>query len=142
MSQKELNIHPLLAIALGGENLMERIQSNINLARQTERRFPFYDIIKLSDTEYRLNMALAGYAQEDISIVLHNQSLTIEGSVPQPENEINYMYKGLSLVPFKRTFEVMEYMEVTSASFKDGILSIELLQNVPEDKKPRTIAIS
>lgn len=142
MSKNELNLLPLLAIAFGGEQVLDRINRNVAMARQNERRFPFHDIIKFGDSKYRLNMAIAGYNQEDVSIELHNNTLTITGKPPIVEDDANYIHKGISLAPFERKFDVLEYMDVTSASYKNGILTIDLEQSIPEDKKPKIININ
>jgi molecular chaperone IbpA len=107
--------------------------------------YPPYDLIKLDEDTYRLSIAVAGFSREDINVSLDNGTLLIEGEIKeQSDGRKKYpeiVHKGIASRKFARTFSLGEYMEVTGADFKDGMLNIDLDRVVPEEKKPKTIKI-
>ena len=86
-------------------------------------------------------MALAGFAPDEVTITAEQNVLTVEGSKPQ-KTETEYLYQGISARPFRRTFNLAEYVQVKGASFQDGLLKIDLMREIPEAMKPRRIAIN
>jgi molecular chaperone IbpA len=107
--------------------------------------YPPYDLIKLDEDAYRLSIAVAGFSKEDINVSLDNGTLLIEGEIQeQIDNRKKYpevVHKGIAGRKFTRTFALGEYMEVTGAEMKDGMLHISIDRIVPEDKKPKSIDI-
>jgi molecular chaperone IbpA len=105
--------------------------------------YPPYNIIKFTDDEYTLQFAVAGFKKEDISITTEKSILKITGSMAeaQLEDSAQYIHKGIAGRKFSRAFTLPEYFEVDWAGMEDGILSISLIRNVPEEKKPKTITI-
>lgn len=101
--------------------------------------FPFYNVIKIDEDNFGIEIAVAGFAEEDIEISEHNSSLIITGK--QSEDSRKYLYKGISAKSFTRTFALAEHVHVTSARMKNGMLQIALKREVPEEKKPKRIAI-
>jgi molecular chaperone IbpA len=106
--------------------------------------YPPYNVIKFTDDEYTLQFAVAGFKKEDISITTEKNTLQIKGQMaePQLEDEARYVHKGIAGRKFHRSFTLPEYFEVDWAGMEDGILSISLIRNIPEEKKPKQIAIS
>jgi molecular chaperone IbpA len=107
--------------------------------------YPPYDLVKLDEDAYRLSIAVAGFSKEDINVSLDNGTLLIEGEIQeQIDNRKKYpevVHKGIAGRKFTRTFALGEYMEVTGAEMKDGMLHISIDRIVPEDKKPKSIDI-
>jgi molecular chaperone IbpA len=101
--------------------------------------FPFCNIIKDSETEYTIELALAGFTEDNISITTEHGILTVKGSIEDKEK--NYIFKGISTKTFVKTFNIVDTIEILSAELSDGILQIHLKNKIPEDKKPRTIEI-
>lgn len=122
-----------------------------SLAQEFEKAFatthttnyPPYNIVKFNDNEYSLQFAVAGFKKPDIDIVVEDGVLKISGKAPEPqfEDDAGYIYKGIATRKFTRSFKLPEYFEVNWAGLEDGILSIGLNKQVPEEKKPKTIAI-
>ena len=108
---------------------------------QANDTYPPYNIERADDDNYRITLALAGFSPDEITITAEQNVLTVEGSKAQkPETE--YLYQGISARPFRRVFNLAEYVQVKNASFEDGLLKIELVREVPEAMKPRRIAIN
>jgi len=102
-------------------------------------KYPPHNLIEVSDTEYRLELALAGFTEDEVKVVQEEQGLTISGNNSAKEEEENILHKGIASRAFSKTFELSENMEVTEASFKNGMVIIKLKRNIPEDKMPRLI---
>jgi molecular chaperone IbpA len=106
----------------------------------TTTSYPPYNIIKVDEDDYTIEMAVAGFSKNDIEIVQQEQTLTIEGKKDK-EDTSNYVHRGIAARDFKHTFALADYVEVESAKFTDGILSVKIKREVPEEKKPRTITV-
>jgi len=106
--------------------------------------YPPYNVIRISDDEYFMEFAVAGFKKSEISITTNNDALYIKGEKKDPVQDDHpaYIYKGIAARKFARSFKLPEYFEVTSAKSLDGILSIHLERNIPEEKKPKSIKIS
>ena len=104
--------------------------------------YPPYNIVKDSEEKYCIELAVAGFSKSDIVIESKDNILTIEStSRPEGDDDKEFLHKGISNRSFNKRFNLAEYVIVQGASFKDGILSIELERIVPEAMKPKTIKI-
>jgi molecular chaperone IbpA len=111
---------------------------------QNTTNYPPYNTIKLNENEQILQLALAGFSKDDVSISLDNRRLTVKGEskgMELPEGA-EYLHKGIATRKFTDIFTLPEFVEVIWAEFKDGILNIALEKKVPEDKLPKQIAIN
>lgn len=97
---------------------------------------------KRDDNHYRITLALAGFRQEDLDIQLEGTRLTVKGTPEQPENEPKWLHQGLVMQPFSLSFTLAENMEVSGATFTNGLLHIDLTRNEPETIAPQRIAIN
>lgn len=111
-----------------------------NLRHNSSQGFPPYDLEKISDTEYRLSMAVAGYAADNLEIIEHDGVLTITGKV-QDDEARTYLHKGIAGRSFKRSFYLDQYVRVQESHLTNGVLTITFVKEVPEALKPRKIAI-
>jgi len=123
---------------IGFNREMERL-SNVQLAsRQTN--YPPYDLLKLDDDTYLLSLAVAGFSKNDIDVSVDNETLIIKGEITEV-TDAEVVHKGIAARKFTRTFALGEYMEVTGAEIKDGMLHINIDRVIPEEKKPKLIKI-
>ncbi len=113
----------------------------LNTAHKTNSQtYPPYDLLKLDEDTYRISLAVAGFSREDINISVDNGTLIIKGEIVEVI-DAEVVHKGISGRKFVRSFALGEYMEVTGAEMKDGMLHINVDRIIPEDKKPKTIEI-
>jgi molecular chaperone IbpA len=123
---------------IGFNREMERL-SNVQLAsRQTN--YPPYDLLKLDDDTYLLSLAVAGFSKNNIDVSIDNETLIIKGEITEI-TDAEVVHKGIAARKFTRTFALGEYMEVTGAEIKDGMLHINIDRVIPEEKKPKLIKI-
>jgi molecular chaperone IbpA len=115
--------------------------SRLNTAHKTNSQsYPPYDLIRLDEDTYKISLAVAGFSKEDIDVSVDNGTLIIKGEIVDVE-DVEVVHKGIAGRKFVRSFALGEYMEVTSAELKDGMLHIHVVRIVPEEKKPKTIKI-
>ena len=113
----------------------------LNTAHKTNSQtYPPYDLHKLDEDTYRISLAIAGFSKEDINLSVDNGTLIIKGEIVEVV-DAEIVHKGIAGRKFTRTFALGEYMEVTGAEMKDGMLHINVDRVIPEDKKPKTIKI-
>jgi molecular chaperone IbpA len=115
--------------------------SRLNTAHKTNSQtYPPYDLLKLDEDTYRISLAVAGFSRENIDISVDNGTLIIKGELVEVV-DAEVVHKGIAGRKFVRSFALGEYMEVTGAEMKDGMLHINVDRIIPEDKKPKTIEI-
>ena len=113
----------------------------LNTAHKTNlNSYPPYDLLKLDEDTYRLSLAIAGFTKEDVSVSVDNGTLIIKGEIVDV-TDAEVVHKGIASRKFTRSFALGEYMEVTGAELKDGMLHINVDRVVPEGKKPKTIKV-
>jgi molecular chaperone IbpA len=101
--------------------------------------YPHYNIKKLDDNKWSIELALAGFSKDDIEIEVKDNVMIINGELKEENNE--YVYKGISSRKFSKSFTLAEFTECESATMENGILSIILEKNIPEEKKPQKVKI-
>ena len=115
--------------------------SRLNTAHKTNSQsYPPYDLLKLDEDTYRISLAIAGFTKDDIDVSVDNGTLVIKGEIVEV-TDAEVVHKGIAGRKFVRSFALGEYMEVTGADMKDGMLHINVDRVVPEDKKPKVIKI-
>jgi molecular chaperone IbpA len=123
---------------IGFNREIERM-ANVHSAA-SRQSYPPYDVLKLDEDTYRVSLAVAGFTKEDIDLSVDNGTLVVSGEITEV-TDAEVLHKGIAARKFTRSFALGEYMEVSSASLKDGMLHINIDRIVPEDKKPKTIKI-
>ena len=105
--------------------------------------YPPYNIIDLGEDKHRVEVAVAGFSQDDIVVTVEDGVLKIEGSIEESEEDEGptYVHRGLAGRKFRRNFELVDYVEVTSATLKDGILVVDLERIIPDALKPKQIEV-
>ena len=111
-----------------------------NVYKTNNQSYPPYDLLKLDEDTYKLSLAVAGFSREDIDVSINNGSLIIKGELVEV-TDAEVVHKGIAGRKFTRTFALGEYMEVTGAELKDGMLTINIDRVIPEEKKPKSIKI-
>jgi len=106
----------------------------------TAPAYPPYNVVKVNDDKFVMEFAVAGFKKKDISITTEKNVLSIKAEKPET-SEKEYLHRGIAARKFNRSFTLPEYFEVESAGFEDGILYIDLIRNIPEEKKPKSIFI-
>jgi len=105
--------------------------------------YPPYNIVKVSDTNYAIQIAVAGFGKDDIEIETKENTLTVKSVEKKEElvDEVTYLHKGISNRAFTRSFTIADDVVVKGATFENGLLNVELERIIPEEKKPRLIKI-
>jgi molecular chaperone IbpA len=130
---------PLWRSTIGFDHLADLVDTSLRQA--TDDNYPPYNIERSSEDHYRITLALAGFAPDEVSVTAEQDTLTIEGG-KTAKDEREYLFQGIAARPFRRVFNLADYVQVKNASFKDGLLTIDLAREVPEAMKPRRIAIN
>jgi len=105
--------------------------------------YPPYNIERVSEDEYRLTMAIAGFTAADVNLEVKGQALTVTGKkAEKSEPKGEFLHQGIAARNFERRFQLADHVEVTGAELADGLLHISLKREIPEALKPRTIAIN
>ena len=130
----------LSRVLVGVDRILNSKTYNVN----TSSNYPPHNIAKYSETSYGIEVAVAGFGEGDIEINLEDNVLTITGTKVEHADPDNYEYlhRGLSRRSFNQTFRLAPYVEVVNASNQNGILTIYLERKLPEEKKPKKIAIN
>ena len=121
-----------------------------HIARDLERlahahqkdHYPPHNVVKNNDDEFLIELAVVGFKEKDIDISMHDGILTVKGDRDSRRNQELYVHKGISGRKFERSFRLSEFVEVTEAMLEDGLLTISLERIIPDEKRPRKIAIS
>jgi len=130
----------LLPTALGFENSFAALDNAAHLLTATQNAFPPVNVIKHDDYNFTVELAVAGYKQDEIEITSERNSLKVKGKKAETD-ERNYLVKGIAGRQFSRQFVLSDTVVVRDAALADGILSIQLENVVPEEQKPRKITI-
>lgn len=104
--------------------------------------YPPYNIESVGENQYRITMAVAGMTEEDLSVVQHENTLVVSGKARQPAEGAQFLHRGIAGRAFERRFSLADFVKVTGAGLANGLLTVELVREVPEAKKPRTIQIA
>jgi len=137
-----LDLTPFYRNSIGVDRLFDRLIDQMDHASGTN--YPPYNIIKTGDNSFEVQIAVAGFSEGEIDITVKDGNLVVTGN-KDPEIETDataYLYRGISARRFVRTFSLADYVEVATAVSRNGILSITLERKIPEELKPKTIAIT
>lgn len=122
----------------------DRIFNDIErrFANSTNNNYPPYNIIRQGD-EYIIEVAVTGFKGDEVAVNVDKDQLIIKGEskVSDTEEEVEYLHRGLATRAFERVFTLEQHMEVTGAEMRDGLLRVQITRKVPEELKPKTIAI-
>ena len=154
MTSKQLRVtsdlfnSPLYKMSVGFDQLFNDMLENPTFA--TTSGYPPYNVARITDenddTTYTVTLAVAGFREDDITVTVEKNQLIVEGKssalAEDVDTTVDYIHKGIAERNFTRTFQLAENVEVTGAELRDGLLRITLVQIVPEEHKPKQIAIN
>ncbi|CUX62415.1 Hsp20 family protein [Agrobacterium tumefaciens] len=129
---------PLFRSSVGFDRVFHLLE-NAQRARSISD-WPPYDIVKTDDDTYRISIAVAGFTQDDLDITFQSNLLTVTGK-KQEVSAVGYLHRGIAGRPFEHRFELADHVRVNGADLRNGLLSIELVREIPEALKPRKILI-
>ena len=141
---RNVDFSPLMRATVGFDRLMNLLDT---MPRMDEAAptYPPYNIEKTGDNTYRITMAVAGFGEDDISISVKEDVLSISGSKEKSDTDKEdgkFLYRGIATRSFTRRFDLADHIKVVEAALENGILSIDLVREIPEAMKPRTIKIN
>jgi molecular chaperone IbpA len=139
---RSFDFSPLYRSTVGFDRLFSKLDSLGQL--DTAQAYPPYNIERTGEDAYRITMAVAGFADNEIAIEAHGNALTVKGEKLEEKAEegVEVLFRGIASRAFERRFQIADHVEIKSASLKNGLLYIDLKRNVPEELKPRKIAIN
>lgn len=142
INMNTFDFSPLFRSTVGFDRLSRMLESGM-LADQGVS-YPPYNIVKESDDNYRITMAVAGFNEKDIEIVSKENQLTVSGRVADRDDQkgVTYLHRGIAERAFERRFQLADHIRVVNATLDNGLLVIDLVREVPEEMKPRKIEIS
>lgn len=137
------DLTPLFRSTVGFDHLSDLIDSAFKLDERG-LSYPPYNIAKLSEDDYEITMAVAGFKQSELTITAQQNTLTVKGNSTekQEKEEKSYLHRGIATRGFERTFSLADHVKVVDASLTDGLLTIKLAREIPEASKPRSIPIN
>ena len=145
LTLRSFDIPSLTKFGIGFDNMFDELM-RVN-AQQSSTNYPPYDIVQVNDDEYMISVAVAGFGYDNLSVTKDKKILVIEGkhsreTVENEDSTAKYLHKGISERSFRREFQLADHVEITGAHLELGILSIHLKREIPEEAKPKTIAIT
>jgi molecular chaperone IbpA len=143
LTLRSFDIPALTKFGIGFDNMFDELMRVS--AQQSSTNYPPYNIVQISDDEYMISLAVAGFGLDNLSVTKDKNFLIIEGKEYRSDSEKivpNYLHKGISNRDFRREFQLADHVEISNAHLELGILSVYLKREVPEEAKPKTIAIT
>lgn len=137
-----LSLSPLMRSTVGFDRFNDLFQSMVEGAEDRFDSYPPYNIEKSGDDEYKIVMAVAGFTMNDLTITAQGESLTVSGRREEQEEGKTYLHRGIATRSFQRSFRLADHIKVRDAAMEDGLLTINLRREVPEEAKPRMIPIN
>nr|WP_029350704.1 Hsp20 family protein [Mesorhizobium ciceri] len=133
-----LDFTPLFRSSVGFDRIFNMLENASRVS--TIDNWPPYDIAKIGEDDYRITMAVAGFSQDELTITHQPNMLVVSGSQAGEDNG-EYLYRGIAGRAFERRFELADHVKVAGASLENGLLTVDLKREIPEEMKPRRIAI-
>ena len=134
----------LRPFSVGFDSIFDEFDRMLESTERYSTNYPPYNIKRVNDTDYKIEVALAGYAKDDIEVELKDSALTVRNKTKEQtidEKGNGVIHKGISTRQFERAFTISEDIKVKDAELKNGLLTIDLERIIPDEKKPRLIDI-
>ncbi len=129
---------PYRRSTVGFDRLFDLLESGGPLGQADN--YPPFDLVRVSDDEYRITLAVAGFGADEIEIIAQQNLLVVSGR-RREEDERDYIHRGIATRAFERRFGLADYVQVKRADLRDGLLAIDLVREIPDEMKPRKVAI-
>jgi molecular chaperone IbpA len=143
LTLRSLDIPSIHKFGIGFDNMFDELMRVS--AQQSSTNYPPYNVVQITEDEYMISLAVAGFGLDNLSITKEKNFLIIEGKECQADSEQivpNYLHKGISNRDFRREFKLADHVEIENAHLELGILDIHLKREIPEEQKPKSIAIT
>ena len=134
------DLTPLLRATVGFDRMMNLLDSATRID-EGALSYPPYNIEKLGEDDYRIVMAVAGFGEDELEVTVKESSLIIAGKKEKTEEKLNYLHRGIATRGFERRFDLADHIKVVGAKLENGLLYVDLVREIPEAKKPRSIKI-
>ena len=133
---------PYRRSTVGFDRLFDMLE-NSSFGQNQQENYPPFDLIKEGDNQFRIELAVAGFRPDEIDITAQQNVLIVSGRKNEESEQRNsdYVYRGIANRSFERRFALADHIQVRGADLKDGLLSIELVREIPEAMKPRKIEV-
>jgi molecular chaperone IbpA len=141
MVMDRFDFTPLFRSTIGFDRLA-RLADTANRVDSTAVSYPPYNIETTGENSYRLTMAVAGFSQGELDITVHENTLIVTGKAQKDDENGRYLHQGIARRAFERRFSLADHLKVSGASLDNGLLHVDLVREVPEAMKPRTIKIA
>lgn len=137
------DLTPLFRSTVGFDHLSQLIDSAFKMDERGPS-YPPYNIAKLSEDDYEITMAVAGFRQEELNITVEQNMLSVSGTSTKEEKQESksYLHRGIATRSFERKFSLADHVKVVDAQLADGLLTLKLVREIPEESKPRKISIN
>lgn len=145
LTLRSFDIPQLHKFGIGFDTMFDDLQRMHSQHLNSNTHYPPYNVVQISDDEYMISLAVAGFGLDNLSVTKDKNFLIIEGKEYQSDSEQivpNYLHKGISNKDFRREFQLADYVEIENAHLELGILNVHLKREIPEEQKPKSIAIS
>lgn len=143
LTLRSLDIPAIHKFGIGFDNMFDELLRVS--AQQSSSNYPPYNVVQITEDEYMISLAVAGFGFDNLSVTKEKNFLIIEGKEYQSNSEQhvpNYLHKGISNRDFRREFKLADHVEIENAHLELGILNIHLKREIPEEQKPKSIAIT
>ena len=144
LSLRSLDIPSIHKFGIGFDTMFDELMRTHDL--QSNTSYPPYNVVKHNENSFSIELAVAGFKEGDIEVVLEKNQLSVKGNkaktISDLDSEIVYLVHGISSRSFERTFTLAEHVSVSGAATEAGILTINLERVIPEESKPKSIAIT
>ena len=137
---RHFDLSPLYRSPIGFDRLAQLLDG-VSGVENEATTYPPYNIERTGENDYRITMAVAGFSSDEIRIEVKESTLSVRGEKKADDKERQFLHRGIAQRSFERRFQLADHVEVTGADIKDGLLHVDLVRNIPERMKPRTIAI-
>lgn len=138
---RNFDLTPLHRFTVGFDNVSRLIDA-VSRLDDGAVSYPPYNIERFGEDRYRISMAVAGFGEADLDITLKDNTLTIGGRKADEDDSAVYLHRGIASRAFERRFELASHIKVTGATLEKGLLHVDLAREVPEELRPRKIAIT
>ena len=130
---------PFYRSGIGFDHLLQMMDQVTGF--DSEVGYPPYNIERTGDTEYRISMAVAGFQPDELKIEVKDTTLTVSGEKKEENSQRTFLHRGIAARTFERRYQLADYVDVEAAGFENGLLNIDLVRNLPERMKPRSVEI-
>lgn len=138
---RSYDLSPLFRSTVGFDRMTRLLESALSGEDNGQNAYPPYNIERLDDDQYRITMAVAGFGLGDLEITAHPNLLIVQGKAKEQQGG-TFLHRGIAGRAFERRFQLADHIRVNNASLENGLLHIELVREVPEAMKPRTVQIN